>query len=59
MKCPDRFNIVQHNIRKPILNRDDIAIGEYHLLLKIKDLLIAIKKNVQHGTETIIVAKDK
>ena len=34
MKCPDRFNIVQHNIRKPILNRDDIAIGEYHLLIE-------------------------
>lgn len=34
MKCPERFCVVQHNIRKPILNSDDIAIGEYHLLIE-------------------------
>lgn len=38
MKCPDRFNIVQHNIRKPILNDDEIAIGEYHLLIETQNL---------------------
>lgn len=38
MKCPDRFNIVQHNIRKPILNDDEIAIGEYHLLIENQNL---------------------
>ena len=34
MKCPERFCVVQHNIRKPILNSEDIAIGEYHLLIE-------------------------
>ena len=38
MKCLDRFNIVQHNIRKPILNDDEIAIGEYHLLIENQNL---------------------
>jgi hypothetical protein len=34
MKCPERFFITQHNIRKPILNEDNITIGEYHLLVE-------------------------
>lgn len=34
MKCPEMYRIMQHNIRKPILNDDNIAIGEYHLLVE-------------------------
>lgn len=34
MKCPERFKVIQHNIRKSILNSDDIAVGEYHLLFE-------------------------
>lgn len=34
MKCPERFNVTQQIIRKPIVNEDDITIGEYHLLIE-------------------------
>jgi hypothetical protein len=34
MKCPERYQILQHNIRKPILNDDNIAVGDYHLLIE-------------------------
>lgn len=34
MKCPERYNIMQHNIRKPIFDEDNIVRGEYHLLIE-------------------------
>ena len=34
MKCPERFQIMQHNIRKPILNDEEVVSGEYHLLVE-------------------------
>lgn len=34
MKCPKRYNIMQHNIRKPIFDEDNIVRGEYHLLVE-------------------------
>lgn len=34
MKCPERFTITQQNIRNPILNDDNIVVGEYHLLIE-------------------------
>ena len=34
MKCPEMYKIVQQNIRKPILNDDNISIGEYHVLIE-------------------------
>ena len=34
MKCPEMFKIVQHNIRNPIVDKDDIIRGEYHILIE-------------------------
>lgn len=34
MKCPERYKVLQQNIRKPILNDDSIAVGEYHILVE-------------------------
>ena len=34
MKCPELFTIMQHNIRKPILDEDNMIKGEYHLLIE-------------------------
>lgn len=34
MKCPEMYKIIQQNIRKPILNNDDIAMGEQHILIE-------------------------
>lgn len=34
MKCPELFTIAQHNIRKPILDDENIYKGEYHLLIE-------------------------
>lgn len=34
MKCPERFNVTQQNIRKTIVDKDDVTIGEYHLLIE-------------------------
>lgn len=34
MKCPERYKIAQYNINKPILNEDDISIGNYHILIE-------------------------
>ena len=36
MKCPERYNIMQHNIRKPIFDEDNIVRGDYHLLVEIQ-----------------------
>ena len=34
MKCPERYKIIQQNIRKPILNNDNMVMGEYHILIE-------------------------
>ena len=34
MKCPEMYKIIQQNIRKPILNDEDIVAGEQHLLIE-------------------------
>lgn len=34
MKCPEIFSIMQHNIRKPILDDENVVRGEYHLLIE-------------------------
>ncbi len=34
MKCPEMYKIMQHNIRRPILDDDNIVRGEYHLLIE-------------------------
>lgn len=45
MKCPERFNVTQYNIRKPILNDDEITIGEYHLLIENQGFANCYKEN--------------
>lgn len=34
MKCPEMYKIMQHNIRRPILDDDNIVRGEYHVLIE-------------------------
>lgn len=34
MKCPELYKTIQQNIRKPILDIDNVAQGEYHLLIE-------------------------
>lgn len=34
MKCPEMYKIMQHNIRRPILDDDNIVRGEYHILIE-------------------------
>lgn len=34
MKCPERYKITQNNIRYPILDIDNIARGENHILIE-------------------------
>ncbi len=34
MKCPERFIVAQRNIRKSIINEENIVQGEYHILLE-------------------------
>lgn len=34
MKCPERYQVIQQNIRKPITDEDMIVRGEYHLLIE-------------------------
>lgn len=44
MKCPERFNVIQQNIRKPLLNEDGIATGEYHILVENQSLANCYKE---------------
>lgn len=34
MKCPERYKIIQQNLRQPIFDEDNIVRGEYHLLVE-------------------------
>lgn len=34
MKCPERYSVIQQNIRQPILDEDRIVKGEYHILIE-------------------------
>jgi len=34
MKCPERYRVIQQNIRQPILDDDRIVKGEYHVLIE-------------------------
>ncbi len=34
MKCPEKYRVIQQNIRKPIIDEDNIVRGEYHLLIE-------------------------
>ncbi|MDO4382381.1 MAG: hypothetical protein Q4C39_04920 [Clostridia bacterium] len=34
LKCPEMYSIMQHNIRKQIINDENMVCGEYHLLIE-------------------------
>lgn len=34
MKYPERYKIIQQNLRQPIFDEDNIVRGEYHLLVE-------------------------
>lgn len=34
MKCPERYVVIQQNIRKPIVDIDNMVRGEYNLLIE-------------------------
>lgn len=34
MKCPEKYRVIQQNIRQPILDDDNIVRGEYHILIE-------------------------
>ena len=34
MKCPERYRIIQQNIRQPLVDSDGIARAEYHVLVE-------------------------
>lgn len=34
MKCPEKYRVIQQNIRQPILDYDNIVRGEYHVLIE-------------------------
>lgn len=34
MKCPEMYKVVQQNIRRPIVDLDNIVKGEYHVLIE-------------------------
>lgn len=36
MKCPERYRVIQQNIRQPILDDDRIVKGEYQVLIEIQ-----------------------
>lgn len=37
MKCPERYKIIQQNIRTPIVDADNIIRGENHILLETQN----------------------
>lgn len=34
MKCPEKYRVIQQNIRQPILDDDSIVRGEYQILIE-------------------------
>lgn len=34
MKCPEMYKVIQQNIRRPIVNMDNIVTGEYQVLIE-------------------------
>jgi len=45
MKCPELYKIMQHNIRKPILDDENVYKGEYHLLIETQGFCECYKEN--------------
>lgn len=45
MKCPERYSVIQQNIRQPILDEDRIVKGEYHILIENQSFCECYKEN--------------
>ncbi len=45
MKCPERYKVIQQNIRKPILDIDNTVKGEYHILIETQGFQECYKEN--------------
>lgn len=45
MKCPERYSVIQQNIRQPILDEDRIVKGEYHILIENQAFCECYKEN--------------
>ena len=45
MKCPERYNVVQSNIRKQLTNDDGVVVGEIHLLCENQNFAECLKDN--------------
>lgn len=44
MKCPERYAVMQHNIRKPIFNDDNVVVGEHHMLVEMQEFCQCYKE---------------
>lgn len=45
MKCPERYSVIQQNIRQPILDDDRTVKGEYHILIENQGFCECYKEN--------------
>lgn len=45
MKCPERYSVIQQNIRQSILDEDRIVKGEYHILIENQAFCECYKEN--------------
>ena len=45
MKCPEQYKIVQHNMRRPLIDSEDRVCGEYHLLAETQKFSECYKEN--------------
>lgn len=45
MKCPERYSVIQQNIRQPIFDEDRIVKGEYHILIENQAFCECYKEN--------------
>lgn len=45
MKCPEQFRIIQNNIRRQIVDEENIIRGEYHLLIEHQNFGECYKEN--------------
>lgn len=45
MKCPERYKVIQQNIRVPIVDTNNIVRGENHILLETQNFPECYKEN--------------
>lgn len=44
MKCPEKYRIIQQNMRVPILDEDNIVKGEYQILIETQQFCECYKE---------------